>query len=414
MEIRTFAKVTLLIFLYSIIYAFYTGLLNPVPTLGDSYGYHIPISLGILNGSFLIPHNFTTKTLVFMFNPGASEAINSLLFLIHIPLTLSNVFAITILSFCTFFLGLKFKLEYYYALLFALTITTLTVIYRWVNYVNIDIWLAVFSTSALILFKEPKKSYRYFFLLGFVLGMLVGSKYSSWPIVIVLLIVYGKSVITSLNFKRFLAFLLPFSIFGLFWYIRNYLAVGNPVWPICTFSLPCDSYYYVGYAHQMWYMTLQYPSTMINAFFGEYKLWILSPLLPIFILYAKLKRKDKLPYDALVLCFIGIANFVFLSVAPTDRFPWVMVSSFRYSYSMFIPLILSIFILASYYKKEVWLGFFAIANIFPAITMSYYPKLILFYLPIAILCFYLLKKYEPKIETGDVPHKKKLLRLPKR
>src|ERR1700753_42796 len=102
MQIRTLAQVALLIFLYSIIYAFYTGLLNPVPTLGDSYGYHIPISLGILNGSFLNPHNFTAKTFVFLFNPGASEAINSLLFLIHIPLTISNVFAITILSFCTF------------------------------------------------------------------------------------------------------------------------------------------------------------------------------------------------------------------------------------------------------------------------------------------------------------------------
>jgi len=399
MEIRTLAKVALLIFLYYVIYAFYGGLLNPSPVLGDSFTYHIPISLAILNGSILNPHNFTTKTFVFMFNPGSSEAINSLLILLHIPLTLSNVIAVVILTFSAFFLGLRFKLAYYYALLFAVSISTLTVIDRWINFVNIDIWLAVFFTLALTLLKEPKKSYRYFFLLGFILGMLVGSKYSAWPFLIVLLIVYGKSLIKSLSLKRFLVFFLPFSVFGLFWYIRNYLAVGNPVWPICTLSLPCNKLYYTTAYYQMWHMTLQYPSIMVNAFFGEYKLWSLSLILPIIILYAKLKRKDKLPHDVLLLCFIGIVNFLFLAVAPTDRYSWIMVSSFRYSYPMFIPLILSIFMLASYYKKEAWLGFFAIANMFPALTMSYYPKLVLFYIPIAILCFYLLKQHEPKSKT---------------
>jgi hypothetical protein len=396
MEIRTIAKISLLIFLYSLVYAFYVGLLHPIPALGDSWDYHIPISQSILNGTFINLSHFTTKTYFAQLNPGSSEAINSLLILLHIPLTLSNILAIVVLFFCCFFLALKFKLQYYYALLFAVAICSLTAISRWFNSVSIDVWMAVWFTLSIILLETPKRSYKYYLLLGIIFGMLVGSKYSSWPFLFILLIIYGKSLVKTLSFTRFAIFLIPFLILGIFWYVRNYLAVGNPVWPICLLWFPCTHAYET--VPQMWNTTLLYPVVMLNAFFGEYKLWGFSVFVFIIPLVKKLRAKKSLPKEITKLSFMGATNFIFLIVAPTAHQPWIMVSSFRYSYPMFIPLILSVFLLATYYKKETWLGYFTIANMLPVLTMNYYPKLIFFYLPLAIVGYRLLNKYERKLD----------------
>jgi hypothetical protein len=390
--IKIFAQIALIFFLYLLSYYFYVGITNPIPAPGDSTSYHLPISKSILNGTFINPSDFPRTRLFAQLNPGSSEVFDTLWMFLHVPLTISNLFASIVLFFCCFFLARKFKLEYYFAIFFATTICTLTVISRWFNAISIDVWMAIWFSLSIILLEKPEKTWRFFLFLGITFGMLVGSKYSGWPFIFVLLLVYGKVIFRKINILRFLIFLIPFSMLGLFWYVRNYLAVDNPMWPICLLWFPCTHIYET--IPQMWNTTLLYPVDMFNAFFGEYKLWCLSLLLPFLVLYARFKRKDSLPHGVILLCFIGFTNFLFLSVAPTDHHPWIMVSSFRYSYPMFIPLILSIFLLASHYKKEIWIGYFALANMLPVLTMSYYPKLVLFYLPFAFLCFYILKRYE--------------------
>lgn len=163
-------------------------------------------------------------------------SINALFILFHFPLTLSNIFATTILFFCCWKLGQTFKLKQYYALLFALTIVTLNVVLRWLNSVSIDIWIAVFYILAIILLENPQRNLKYFIKLGFAFGMLIGSKYTAWFFLITLAIFYLKQVFAYLTIRRVLAFMIPFSIFGLFWYLRNYYAVNNPIYPISLFG----------------------------------------------------------------------------------------------------------------------------------------------------------------------------------
>jgi hypothetical protein len=64
-----------------------------------------------------------------------------------------------------------------------------------------------------------------------------------------------------------------------------------------------------------------------------------------------------------------------------------MASSFRYSFPVFIPLMLGTFLLAAKYKREELIGYVAIANMINVVTMPYYPKLVLIYLPLVLLVF---------------------------
>lgn len=132
-NIKTIVNIALIIALYYLVYYIYIGIINPIPSPGDSWDYHIPIAKSILDGSFMHPSYFR------WYYPGASEEINSLFIFFRIPLTLSNIFAAFALFICCRTLALKFRLNRYYSLLFALTFVTLNVILRWSNAVSIDV-----------------------------------------------------------------------------------------------------------------------------------------------------------------------------------------------------------------------------------------------------------------------------------
>lgn len=386
-EVRTITKIALLILIYYITYALYNGILNPIPALGDSWAYHIPISQTILNGSFLNPVGFKIPP---WYYPGSAEAINSLFILLHIPLTLSNLFAAIVLFFTCWKLALTFKLDYYYSLLFGITIVSLNVIVRWFNAVSIDIWVAVFFCWAIILLESPKKTITYFAKLGFVFGMLIGSKYTALLLTIVLLIIYWGKLVRNVNAKRFLAFLIPFSLFGLFWYIRNYISISNPFYPLEILGFQGADPFTIN----IFDIAIAYPLQMFNALFGEYKLWSFVLLVPGWYAYWVFVKKKKLTIPGLgILTIIGFVNFLLFLKFPTSNEEWIMVSSFRYSYPIFIPLILTVFLLANKYHLQNVLGYFVIANMITVLSFSYFPKLIIFFLPLSIICFYFIDNH---------------------
>lgn len=132
---------------------------------------------------------------------------------------------------------------------------------------------------------------------------------------------------------------------------------------------------------------------MINAGFGEYKLWLLSVVLGFFMAIHTFLIKKNYLIDAITKLFlIGLFNFCFFLTFPTSEQVWIMVSSFRYSLTAFIPLILATFLLTVKYKKEEFLAYFAIANMINVLSMVYYPKLIIVYFPLFLLIIYLMKK----------------------
>lgn len=386
-KVKPIAIIAFIISAYFLIYYFYQGILHPIPLAGDSFDYHIPIETSILNGSFLNPIHFTQFR---WFYPGSTEALNSVFIILHIPLTLSNLFATIVLFFTCLKLGLTFLKNKYFSLLFASIVISLNVIVRWLNAVSIDIWLTIFFLISLIMLEKPQKKISYFLKLGLVTGMIIGSKYSAILFLIPLFLVYGKSIVSKLNLSRFMAFIIPFSTVGLFWYIRNLLVTKNPFYPVSILWFKGKELF-IG---NVFNVSVKYPIQMFNAFFGEYKLWILAPIFALLFIIYRVYKKQFFLNGISKIFIIGLINFIIYFSFPTSYQPWIMVSSLRYSYPVFIPLILGIFILSQNYKKEDLLGYFSIINALPVLSMVFYPKLVLILLPVTIIFLYLFGKFK--------------------
>ncbi len=383
--VKTIAYISLIIFLYLVSYYLYNGIfIQKIPLEGDSIGWHIPIAKSVLNGSILNPHT----TVLPQFYPGASELILSLFMLVSLPLNAYNVLAWFLLFLGCFLLARTFGLEKYYSILFAITVSTQNAILRWLNSQIIDIWLAVFFIFALILLEKPKKELSYFIKVGFLLGMILGTKYPGILLVLSLLIFYFKKIIKTVSFPRALVFLIPFSIFGLSWYIRNFLIFQNPFFPIGFYPFRGVHVF----TSNVFLTSLNYPLQMLNAFIAEYKLWTFAVLgggLFVFHLY---RKKRTLFSDIQKLILLSLAAFITYPFSPASYQEWIMVSSIRYTYITFTLLILAIFIYAAKINKQRFLAYFAVGNMILLHPITYYPKLIFFYLPTAFIIFLILEK----------------------
>jgi hypothetical protein len=385
-KIKVITNIAIVIALYFLTYHTYNGIINPNPPLGDSWDYHIPIAQTIIDGRFLNPQNFLFDQ---WYYPGSAELLNVFLIFFNLPLSFSNILASVVLFFALFKLGRVFKLEKYYSILFALSFVTLNVVVRWLNFALVDVWVSVFFVLAIILLENPKKRVSYFLKLGFILGMLVGSKYTAVFFLIPLFIFYTREIIKVLKLKNILMFLIPFSIFGLFWYFRNFYYMGNPFYPLGFFNFPSVEIFA---NHRVWNVFIDYPVAMTDSFFAEFKLWTLSlPFAVFYLIYRLYKRNFKLD-NISKLFILGIINFIFFLNFPTSPEPWIMVSSFRYAYPIFIPIFLAIFLLSKKYKKEELLGYFVIGNMIFVTSLNYYPKLTLIFIPLSLICFYFLEK----------------------
>lgn len=377
-------KVSVVVFVYILIFFFYKGLISNTYE-GDSLNYHIPIAKAFLNGSITNPE-FIKAVPLLKYYPGSSEGILSMLILLGIPMSTYNVFAAAIFFLVLVFSGKRFKLGNQLSILFATSIVTLHTITRWINTQVIDIWLAVFFMLSLSLLQKPEKKISYFLILGFSLGMLIGTKYTGVVFFIVLLAFNYRRIIKVLNPKRIIAFLIPFTFFGLLWYLRNFLLTDNPVYPLSFLFFKGD---YIGIENNV-LRSLFYPNGVINFFnaiISEFGLWALTVFTPLLLFFAKI-RKDKNLEKAKILILIGIINFAVFLFLPSDKYYNIVVSVFRYSYAAFIPIILSVFLIAQYFKKEMLISFLVLSGLIIVPELQYYPKLMFFFIPLALIIFY--------------------------
>ncbi|MEK7572911.1 MAG: hypothetical protein AAB531_00650 [Patescibacteria group bacterium] len=383
--VKTIAYISLIIFLYLVSYYLYNGIfIQKIPLEGDSIGWHIPIAKFVLNGTILNPYVTNLPQLY----PGASELILALFMLAGLPLNTYNVLAWFLLFLGCFFIARTFGLEKYYSILFAITVGTQNAILRWLNTQIIDIWLAVFFIFSIILLEKPKKELSYFLKLGFLLGMLLGTKYTGVLLVLSLVIFYYKKIIKVISFSRALIFLIPFSIFGLSWYIRNFLIFQNPFFPIEIFPFKGVHLF----TSNAFLTSLNYPLQMLNAFISEYKLWAFVILGGVILFFHIYRKKRTLFSDIQKLILLSFAAFVTYPFSPASYQVWIMVSSIRYTYITFTLLILAVFIYAAKINKQRALAYFAIGNMILLHPVTYYPKLIFFYLPIAFVMYLILEK----------------------
>jgi hypothetical protein len=381
MNIRILSKICLLFFIFIVVNYIYIWV-TTTPAEGDSIGYHIPIAKAYLNGAIFNPEKIAGSPFL-SYSPGASEGILSLFYLFHIPANLFNVLGVILLFFACFYLGIRYKLGTDFSIIFASSIATLNGVVRWLDTQIIDIYLAVFFVLSLALLQKPEKKVSYFLKLGIVMGMLMGSKYSGLLFVVVLFLVYGKNLYKYLSERGVIVFAIPFTIFGLFWYLRNLVYTDNPLYPQGFLFFKDHGFKILDF--QVWKVmngSLYGLLGTINAFISEYMIWGLS--VPIVCYYIYKRVSILFPF-----IIVGVLNILIYLNLPSDNKDYIMTSVMRYSYPAFIPFILGLFLLAQRYVKEEALGVIAIVNMmFVGFPLVYNPKLVFVVAPIALAIFW--------------------------
>lgn len=373
------SKLSVIILVFLLIYYFFVGV-SLAPWEGDSLAYHIPIAKLILNGHIINPaiETYTLPVDFYrLYQPGSLEFILSILILTKIPINIFNVFGIAALFFALRYLARTFKLSPEMSTIFAVSLSILHGVIRWVNAQTIDAWLAVFFAISLALLQKPKKTWKYFLGLGFSFGMIMGGKYTGPAYVLFLILVYGKSLLSKINLKNFLLFVFPFLILGASWYIRNYILTGDPYFPQ---TIP----FFKGIPYEVlsapvWKMFLKFPKVWLDAFISEYTIWFLALVITPFF---AIRNKNKELFKLSILGFLSFTIYFFLPSGPNAD---LITSGFRYTYPAFIPFILGIFLLAQRYKKEVLISIIAVTNTLVLPELSYHPKILFILIPIALL-----------------------------
>lgn len=380
-----FTKIILIFFVYLITYFTFFAFTNPTPD-GDSLNYHIPIASSYLSGSILNPEKI--DGIPFMkYSPGASEGILAVLIILKIPIQLFNVLGITFLFLVCLFLGKRMGLKNDLSIVFAVVITTLPVMLRWINMQIIDIWLAGFFTLSLLLLEAVKKKNSHYLAIGTSAGFLIGSKFSGPLYFLVLLIFYFKKILKNFNLKLFVLFLIPFSLFGLVWYLRNLFYTGNPVYPESFIFFPKSGFEIL--STQVWevsFTSVDGLKNFFNAGFGEYSVWFFSIFISLFILFKTFKKRKFNKITKLIL--IGYSNFIIFLFLPSDNYFHIFVSVFRYTFPIYIPMILSIFLYAKEKGKEEYIYLITFVSLLTSPIYEYHPKVILIVLPIALVIYF--------------------------
>lgn len=109
-------------------------------------------------------------------------------------------------------------------------------------------------------------------------------------------------------------------------------------------------------------------------------------------------RPGRISSQMINLLILITFSFVVFLLSPSEHQAEVVVSSFRYSYSAFILMILLTFIVAKRYHKLEVLSILSIASMIMVTSFLYYPKLVFIYGPLSLLAVFLLDKYQRTLE----------------
>jgi 4-amino-4-deoxy-L-arabinose transferase-like glycosyltransferase len=396
---RQYALLAFFFSLFVLVSYVYHGFISP-PHPGDSVDYHMPIAQDYLKGTvFTIPKNVNP----FINFPGASESILSLFILLHIPVALFCVLGWVILFLLLRKMGMHFNLGSELSLIYATAFTSSLSVLREMDTQSIDMWMAVWFVLLVLLLENPKKTFKYFLLLGFVFGMLLGSKYTGIVYTLILLAVYGLRLIKLLNWSRILAFIVPFLLVGVSWYVRNLIARGDPLYPISFLFFPGDTHIQNLNDYILWKEVINgHAGIIFVALVSEYLIWGLSfiPFLFFFIKNLKKKFIDDKTTRVFWLCFLlFITSFFIYSFLPTDYH--FVVSNMRYMYSVIIILMLAVFIMAKKFKYIQEIALLALFNSIATVSyIIYHPKLIIIYLVIASAIYLKGRKYLDRFISG--------------
>lgn len=379
------SKLFLFVFIILLSIGVYKGVLT-LPAEGDSINYHIPIAKNIISGNIFTQVNIIN---IERWYPGSSEILLSLFILLNIPLNLFNIVAIVFFAIILYRLGIIYLKNKNLSIIYSMSIVTLYGVFRLANTQNIDLWFVIYFLSLFMFLEKPEKKLSYFIKLGFFSGMLIGSKYTGPIFFAVLCIFYFKSLIINLSKKNILVFLIPFCFLGLFWYLRNLIITGSPVYPQSILFFKGLEGWHSYLNVPIWQAFIKTPILMMNAYISEMMLWpLLFISIPIFMLV--LKNTDILRYRKInkKILAIPLICFVLYLFFPYDNKYEGMVLSVRYIFSVISLLALFIFILAKNLKIEKIISLLLLISLIPVFINPYMPKLIYLYVPFVFLIFF--------------------------
>lgn len=385
-HIRQYSLVSLFLGFFIFLSYLYQGVIIP-PPLGDSHDYHMPIGQYYLTGQiFNIPKDANP----YIHFPGASEIILSPFILFHIPVNWFCLLGWVVLFYLLKKLGEHFGLGSEMSMMYALAFTSTVSVLRQINTQSIDMWMGVWFVLLVLLLEKPKKTLKYFFFLGVTFGMLVGSKYTGPFYMLMLLVVYGMRLIKFINWSRILAFVIPFLLIGVSWYVRNFLAWGNPLYPIPFFIFPGKPHMESIADFILWKELLRgHWAIIFTALVSEYLMWGLSFILFLGLFFKNLKKKfiDEKTSRIFFLGFLlVISSFFMYSFKPTEYH--YVVSNMRYMFPLIIMLILSMFMMAKKYKLEKEIALVALFNAIAGVSyIIYHPKLIIIFFAISAVVY---------------------------
>lgn len=356
---KSLAMVAFGIWIFVVVYFGYLGM-TTVPSELDSIGYHIPIAESVVNGSVFKP-NYVSP---YSYYPGAGEAILALFIILHIPLNLFNVWGLVLLFWIVKKLGERVGLNRDEAVVLGAAISLLPTVVRLPMTQLVDIWLAVFWGGWLLLAEKPEKSIKWSLLFGMVSGLMMGTKISG-------LILLGLGVVFYWrNLKSFLWIFIALPVGG-FWYIRNWVVMGNPFYPL-------DFWIWKG--HTIAKLPIVWKFLVYEKGWGlfaqslgsEFLGWVAAFLFPLWL-------RNK-------WIWLGLINLGLFMIMPGS--PGTIVSNCRYLIPAVMTLALGIWIEA---KKKKWadtLAVLAVINMAMVLSqISYKPKIVLFSLVVIAFSF---------------------------
>ncbi len=386
-HIKLIANLLLIVFFIIVSSYFYYGMRIKKAYSED---YNVPIAETIISGNFLTIHSDITP---FLYFPGSSHFILVPFVLLGFP----NLFGL--LSFILLFLACKklgevFGLNKYMSIIFAAGFCSTMSVVRTIGDQSIDKWLCFWFILSLILLEKPQKNFKYSLLIGFSFGMLIGTKYSGPLFFLALLPLYLKTLSTYLNPVRFFLASIVFTITGLFWYIRNFILEGNPMYPA---NLPFFKGWpnYTQQDWMLWRIPFNYPRNLIdvfNAFLSEYTIWATSGLLIVWFVITSNRKRRVIESKTLRIIYLIIStafvSFMLPVIPPYKEVLSVTISNMRYIYILVILMMLAVFLIVDRYKKNSLLASVVLINAIPSFSyIPYQPKILIFCILLMIMVY---------------------------
>lgn len=347
-------RVLLIIWLFVATCFLWRGL-TTVPWEGDSLAYHLPIAGLISEGRIWQAKSFVS---FLYYYPATAESIIAAMMKTHIPLNLFGWLGwIVLFWLCKRWAGITF----------AVSVALLPSVLRLIPTQTVDIWVAVFWLMSYLALKNKSV------LSGLFLGLLVGTKYSGLFLAGALMLVFYRELFYKFNLKSLFFGFLGFMVGGM-WYLRNWIVMGNPLYPSSLLGWIGDPNFKL-LNWQAWMTVVHYPVKFLTALNSEFLLWWLA----VVLVFKKINK----------LSIIVVLNLILYLFSPS--WPENVLSDLRYLYPVIIP---AMYLLWEYlnnrHLSEVYQYIALVSAVAVIPQLDYQPKL--FVMVIGIIALWTLSR----------------------